>query len=184
MKKLITLCLSLVLACGLLGGCAGLIGPREIDIPLSKLQSGLDRRFPMNNRALELFDIQLSRPQLAVLPDADRVSLAMDALVAPPFLRQSWSGNLVLSGRLYLDPAGGAVLMGEPHVDQFAVAGVDDARQRQLTRVANILMAKVVSDVPLYHFRTEELRYGGVQFVPTRIATTARGVRVTVEPAK
>ena len=179
MKKLLaTLCM---LA---LSGCANLIGPRDIELPLQKLQSGIERRFPMHNRALELFDIELTRPRLSTLPDTGRIALALDASVAPPFLRQSWRGNLALSGRLYIDPVRNAVMMAEPGVDSFTVEGVDEARQRQLLKVANGLMEKVVADVPLYHFRPEELRYGGVQFIPTRIVTGPRGLIVSVEPVR
>ena len=173
----------LALLCGL-AACVSLVGPRDIELPLSKLQSGLDRRFPLNNRVLELFDIQLTRPQLSMLPESGRVALSLDALVAPPFTRQSWRGNLVLSGRIYADAVGGAVLMAEPMLDRFTVDGVDEGKQRQFAKLANVLMANVVSDVPLYHFKPEDLTYGGVRFVPTRITTTARGLLVSVEPVK
>lgn len=175
---------ALILACGLLASCANLAGPRDIAIPLAKLQAGLDRRFPLNNRALELFDIQLSRPQLSLLDGTDRVALSMDALVAPPFLKQSWSGSLALSGRLVVDPARGAVLLTEPHVDRFAVDGVDEARQRQFGRVANVLMNRVVRDVPVYTFRMEDLRYAGVQFIPTRISSRPDALLIRVEPLR
>ena len=184
MHKLVKPFFLLALACALLTSCAGLIGPRDIELPLSKLQSGLDRRFPMHNRALEVFDIELSRPQLTVLPDAGRIALSMDALVAPPFTHKSWRGTMLLSGRLYIDAVRGAILMAEPRVDSFSVDGVDESRQRQLTKVANLMMDKVVNEVPLYHFRPEDLHYGGVQFVPTRITTTPRGLLVSVEPAR
>ena len=177
-KLLIALCL---LA---LSGCAGLIGPRDIELPLAKLQTGLDRRFPLHNRAMELFDIELTRPRLSTLADSGRIALTLDASVAPAFIRQSYRGSLALSGRLYIDPARNAVMMAEPGIDSFVVDGVDEARQRQLAKVANVLMGKVVADVPLYHFRPEELRYGGVQFVPTRIVTNARGLVVSVEPVR
>lgn len=173
-----------LLACGVLASCASLVGPRQIDIPLSRLQAGVERRFPVDNRALELFDIQLSRPQLTLLPGSDRVALSMDARVAPPFIRQSWSGSLALSGRLYVDAARGAVFMTEPQVDRFVVDGVDEARQRQFGKVANVLMSKVIGDVPVYSFRPEDLRYAGVQFVPTRISTTPDALIVTVEPVR
>ena len=170
MKKLLaTLCL---LA---LSGCASLAGPRDIELPLHKLQSGLERRFPIQNRALELFDIELSRPRISTLPDSGRIALTLDASVAPPFLRQSWRGSLALSGRLYIDPARNAVMMAEPGVDSFIVDGIDESRRRQLHKVASALMEKVVADLPLYQLRLDELRYGGVQFVPTRIATSPRG---------
>jgi hypothetical protein len=172
------------LLCGLLASCASLVGPRQIELPLAKLQAGMDRRFPLNNRILELFDVELTRPQLALLPDSGRIALTMDANVAPPFLRKSWSGSMALSGRLFVDAARGAVFMADPRVDRFIVDGVDEARQRQFTKVANVLMDQVIREVPVYSFRLEDLRYAGVQFVPTAISTTPTALVVTVEPLR
>lgn len=180
MKKRILL----ALACAFLTSCAGMVGPRDIDIPLHKLQASLDRRFPISSRILELFDVELTRPQLSVLPDTNRIALNMDVSIAPPFIRQSWRGRLALSGRLYIDPARNAVLMAEPRVDHFTIDGADEARQRQITHVANVLMEKAVGDTPLYHFRPEDLRYAGMQFTPTRVSATGRGLLVSVEPAR
>jgi hypothetical protein len=174
----------LLLAIGILAACASLVGPREVEVPLYKLQAGLDRRFPLNNRALELFDIQLTQPRLELQPDSDRVALTMDASVAPPFLKQSWSGQLAVSGRLYVDAGRGAVLLADPHVDRFVIDGMDEGRQRQLGKVANLLMNKVVRDVPVYLFRMEDLRYAGVQFVPTRIRARPDALVVTLEPVR
>src|SRR4051812_22402301 len=88
-----------VLACMLLASCAGLIGPREVEVPLVKLQAGLERRFPLHQPLLELFDVQMSRPQLSLPEGGERVAIALDLNVAPPFLKQSYSGQLALSGR-------------------------------------------------------------------------------------
>jgi hypothetical protein len=183
MQKFKTLLL-LALAGMLLASCASLVGPRSVELPLHKLQASLDKRFPMNNRVLELFEIDLSRPQLSLDPDQGRVALAVDAMVAPPFLRQSWRGQLALSGRLVIDPVRSVVLLAEPRVERFTVEGVDEARQRQLGRVAGVLLDKVTTDLTLYHFRPEDLRYAGVQFVPTIINVTARGLSVSLEPAR
>ena len=182
--------IAVVLASGLLSACASLIGPRQIEIPLSKLQAGVERLFPVDNRVLDLFDIRLSRPRLTLQAGTDRVALDIDADVAPPFTRQSWRASLALSGRLSVDPARGAVLISAPRVERFAidgvdgVDGVDSARQRQFGKVANAVMNKVIKDVPVYSFRMEELRYAGVQFVPTRITSTADALVVTVEPLR
>jgi hypothetical protein len=186
MQKLIhrTRFLTLLCCMALLSSCASLSGPRQVKLPLAKLQAGIEKRFPLNNRILELFDIQLTRPQLALMADSGRIGLAMDASVAPPFIRQSWRGNMALSGRLYIDAARGAVLMAEPRVDRFAIEGVDASRQRQLEQAANLLMQRAVGDMPIYNFRPEDLRYAGIQFVPTSISTTATGLVVTVEPVK
>ncbi|MDQ1815506.1 DUF1439 domain-containing protein [Massilia sp. CCM 9210] len=184
MKKLLRTCALLALAGSLLASCASVIGPRQIELPLSKLQAGMDRRFPISNRALEIFDIQLHRPQLSLAPGSGRVGVSLEAAVASPFTRQSWRGSLAMSGRPYIDAARNAVLMAEPRVDRFAIDGIDAAQQRDLAAAANVLMNKVVADVAVYNFRPEDLRYAGVQFVPTRIQTTASSLIVTVEPAK
>jgi hypothetical protein len=171
---------ALVGAC-LLSSCASVLGPRQVELPLHKLQSSLDKRFPINERLLDIFDVQLTRPQLLLVPDQDRVALAVDASVAPPFAR-AWAGNVAFSGRLYIDPGRAAVMMAEPRVDRLQLGNPD--AERQLTRVANTLIDTVARDLPVYAFDQSDLRYAGVQFVPTRIQTTRTGLLVTLEPAK
>jgi len=165
----------------LLSSCASVLGPRQVELPLHKLQSSLDKRFPINERLLDIFDVQLTRPQLSLVPDQDRVALAVDASVAPPFAR-AWAGNVAFSGRLYIDPGRAAVMMAEPRVDRLQLGNPD--AERQLTRVANTLIDTVARDLPVYAFDQSDLRYAGVQFVPTRIQTTRTGLLVTLEPAK
>ena len=179
-RRVFLIAASLVAAAAL-SSCASILGPREVDLPLSKLQAGLDRRFPVDNRLLELFDVRLSRPQLAVLP-GDRVSLTVDASVAQSFLRNPLAGNLAFSGRLYVDQAKNGVYLAEPRLERFAISGLDESVSRQLARAANGLLDQAILDIPVYSFRMDELRYAGVQYVPTRIATTATGLRVSLEP--
>jgi hypothetical protein len=168
----------------MLASCASLTGPRQVDIPLSRLQAGLDRRFPVDNHMLELFDVRLSRPQLSILPEADRVGLTVEAEIAPPFLKHPYRGSVAFSGRLYVDPSRSAVFMTEARVDRFDLDGINADASRQFTKLANVVMDNVVRDVPVYSFQVDDLRYAGVQFVPTRIATTGSGLVVTLEPVK
>src|SRR5207253_2276891 len=99
-----------------------------------------------DNRMLELFDVRLSRPQLDILPDSDRIGLTIDADVAPFFMRQSWTGSMALSGRLYVDPQRGGVFMADPRVERLEIGGAEELNQRQLTKVANLVIDKVVRD--------------------------------------
>lgn len=171
------------LLAGLLSSCASLVGPRQVEIPLHKLQAGLERRFPLSHPLMGLFDIRLQRPLLSIQPEADRVALALDASVSPPFARDAWAGSVAFSGRLYVDPGRPAVMMAEPRVDRIAIGASSEA-ERQLARVASSLIDTVVRDNPVYTFDREDLRYAGVQYIPTRIETTRRGLLVTLEPTK
>jgi hypothetical protein len=171
-------------ACGLLASCASMTGPREVDLPLQKLQAGIDRRFPLDNRMLELFDVRLSSPQLSIQDDRDRVALTINADVSPFFARNTWGGSLALSGRLYVDPARQGIYLAEPRVDRLDIGGAELSGQRQIAKIANLVMDEVVRDMPVYSFRMEDLRYAGVQFVPTSIRTVPGALRVRLEPAK
>lgn len=169
---------------GLLASCASIVGPRRVELPQARLQAGLERRFPLHKRMLELFDVQLTRPQLAIMPQSDRVGLTLDVSVAPPFMRQSWRGTMGLSGRLLLDPARNAVLLTETHVDRFDIDGIDAGQSRDLGRAADLLVNQLVRDMAVYTFRPEDLRYAGVQFVPARLETAPGALFVTLEPVR
>jgi hypothetical protein len=171
-----------LIAAGALVACASLLGERQVDVPLEKLQSAIERRFPADQRVLALFDLHLSRPQLALLPD-DRLALTVDASLAQSFLRNALTGSVSVSGRLVLDTQKNQVVLAAPRLERFAISGMDEAVARQVSRAANGVLERALLELPVYSFRPEALRYAGVQYQPTAIATTASGLRVTLVPA-
>jgi hypothetical protein len=173
-----------LIAAAVLGGCLGLLGPRSVEIPLQRLQASLDKKFPLTQRPLALIDIQLSNPKLALQPNTNRMSATMDASVAPVFTSRIWRGTFTLSGLLQLDANRRAVMLAQPQIDQIALEGIDPALSAQVARGAGILAAQILRDTPLYTFGPDDFRYGGSNFVPTRITTTASGLVVTFDPAK
>jgi hypothetical protein len=168
----------------LLVGCAGLLGPREVEIPLARLQASLDKKFPLSQRPMELIDIRLSRPQLSLQPQTNRVSVAMDAAVAPLFTQRIWRGSFTLSGVLQLDPIKHDVVLTQPVIEKIALDGISQSVADQVARAAGMLASQLVKDLPLYHFNPDEFRYGGSNFLPTRIVTKSSGLVVTFEPIK
>ena len=173
----------LLLTLATLGGC-GLLGPRTVEIPLQRLQASLDRKFPITQRPLALIEIKLSNPRLTLQADSNRMSTIMDATVAPAFTSSVWRGNFTLSGILQLDPARRAVLLVDPKIDQITLDGIDPAFSAQVARGAGILAAQILRDTPLYTFGPEDFRYGGSNFLPTKIVTTSTGLVVTFTPTK
>jgi predicted small secreted protein len=173
-----------VMAALFLASCATMLGPRDVEIPLAKLQESIAGRFPFNNRFLELLDIRVTNPRVALQPDSNRILTSMDASIAPPFMNRSWSGNLAVSGQLRFDPARNALVLGEPRVETFNVNGLDPLYANQITRVGSLLAEELLKDIPLYTFRPDELRYGGTTYNPTRITTRSNSLVVTFEPAR
>ncbi|MRW88485.1 DUF1439 domain-containing protein [Duganella sp. FT80W] len=173
-----------LLVAGLLAACAGLIGPREVNLPQERLQTSLDKKFPMHHRALGVFEVELSHPQLAILPENDRVALNVELGVTPLLARQSWHGSMLVSGRLRVDSANNTIYIADAHVDRFNIDNMDEGKRNQLTSVANLLSDQLIRDMPLHTFRPDELRYAGVQFVLTGIDTRPGALVAKVQPAQ
>ena len=184
LKRLLKFAFPLMAAAFLLAACASLIGPREVDLPQERLQHNLDRKFPMRQRVLGVFEVELSHPQLAILAENNRVALNFDLNVTPLLARQAWRGNMTVSGRLNVDSVRNTVYLSEAHVDRFAMDNMDDGKQAQLASVANLLGDNVIKDIAVHTFDPKELRYAGVQFVLTGISTRPGGVVANLRPAE
>ncbi|HEY8607509.1 MAG TPA: DUF1439 domain-containing protein [Noviherbaspirillum sp.] len=168
----------------MLAACATLLGPREVEVPLARIQESLAQRFPFNNRFLELLDIRVTNPQVSLQPASNRILTSMDTAIAPPFLQRSWNGKLAISGQLQIDPSRNAVVLADPRVESFDVDGLDPLYANQVTRIGRLLAEQMLEDFPLYTFRPEELRFAGASYTPTKITTRSSGLVVSFEPVR
>jgi hypothetical protein len=168
----------------LLVSCATLVGSRQVEVPLYKLQNALDKKFPFNNHYLDLLNITVGNPRLVLQPETNRIVIDVDATIAPPFLNRSWKGSFVLSGVPEIDSSRNAVILADPHVDQFTIPGVDAPFAKQLTKVGDVLLEEILRNTPLYTFKPDDFRYAGITFYPTKINATSHSLMITFEPAK
>lgn len=176
--------LAILLATLLLSSCAALIGPRDVEFPLAKLQQSVDKRLPFSQRYLGLFEITADQARLALPAGQNRLSLAADVTVALPLLGKSWRGKMAISGVLALDNPQNAVTLTEPRLDRLTMDGMDDAYAAQVTQIGNLLARQLLANVPLYTFKPDDLRYAGAAFMPTKIGTKPEQLVVTFEPVK
>ena len=167
-----------------LGACASLPGPRDVVIPLARLQSAAERKFPLSQRPMDLIDIRLSNPRVALYPEDNRISVTLDARVAPAFTRRVWQGNFVLSGTLQLDAQQRSIVVVQPRIDRIALDGIDPVLATQVALAAGALAGNILQDMPLVSFASEDLHYGGSTFIPVSIATQAAALVVTFAATK
>lgn len=168
----------------LLISCATLMGPRDVNLPQSKLQASLDRKFPFTQRYYQIFDVTLRNPQLALLPETNRIGLNVDAVLAVPFANKSWQGNMALSGGLLIDQARQAIVLTDTRIDRLNLQGMDNAYAGQLAKIGDQLTRQFLDNLPLYNFKADDFQYAGARFTPTRITTGSNALVVTFEPAK
>ena len=178
MKRLLALSMAVLLA-----ACAALIGPRDVEVPRARLQESLERRFPFNQRYLGLFDVSAVNPRVALLPDQNRISAAMDLSVRPVIgVGGGVRGSLTVSGVPRVDAARGVLLLGEPRVEDLNIDGLERGLGSQLAGIASFLAQTLIGELPVYTFAPGTLRYAGVSFTPVKIVTLSDRVVVTFAP--
>jgi hypothetical protein len=167
-----------------LSGCASLLPPQEIEIPLSRLQQSIHKKFPYTERYFGLLDVTLSNPVLSTQPAADRMLIALDAQVLPPLVKTPWQGELLVSGSLRIDPVRRAVLLTEPRLENIKLDAATGSYTSRLARLGTQLAQDLIGETVLYTFAPDAFVVAGKRFVPTGITTRKDSLVVSFEPAK
>jgi hypothetical protein len=168
----------------LLSGCASLLPPQEIEIPLSRLQQSIQKKFPYTERYFSLLDVTLSNPVLSTQPAADRMLIALDAQVLPPLIKTPWQGELLVSGSLRIDPVRRVVLLTEPRLENIKLDAATGSYTSRVARLGMQLAEDLIGETVLYSFAPDAFVVAGKRFVPTRITTRKDSLVVSFEPAK
>ncbi|WP_454765587.1 DUF1439 domain-containing protein [Cupriavidus campinensis] len=162
-----------------LAGCGGFLN--EYTFSQSQLQAALERKFPFNKRYMELFDIQLANPQLALDAARNRVTVQFDATIDNRlFFRQPLTGRFALDSALRYDPPTHSLVLQDPEVKQFDVQGMPAQFARQLNALGGILSEQLLQDYPLYTFKPEQLRLAGSNAEPGTITVLPDGINVKI----
>ncbi|MGV3742301.1 MAG: DUF1439 domain-containing protein [Burkholderiaceae bacterium] len=168
----------------LLTSCASLLGTRNVELSLAQLQDAMARKFPFDSRYLELVDVRLTNPRLALQPGTNRLITTMDASLTPPFMEKGWTGNFTMSSFLKVDPARRAIMLDDPRMENIAIDGLSGPYANRVAKALGLVAEQFLQNAPLYTFDANDFRYAGAQFLPTKINTTSNGLVVTFEPAR
>ena len=178
------LVLTSLMLLALLSGCASLLPPQEIEIPLSRLQQSVQKNFPFNARYFDLFEVSLGNPVLSLQPTSDRLVLALEARVQPPLIKTPWQGELLISGGLRIDSVRRAVILTEPRLENIKLDATTGTYTSRLARLGSQLAEDLIGERVLYTFAPDAFVVAGKRFVPTGIATRKNSLVVSFEPAK
>lgn len=175
---------ALALAILLLSACAIFNGPRTVLVPTEQLQAAMDKRFPLDMRYLELFDLHATQPKLQLDAQSGRIILTMDVVLAPPFVKRTWKGSIALSGVVQPDDVQRALVVREPRLDAFHIDGFDPEMSRKITRYGGLFAEQLLQGVPIARYDDVRPSYAGADWVPTKIDTRPDGLMLTFEAVR
>jgi hypothetical protein len=154
--------------------------PSHYTFSQQQVQEAVQRKFPYQRTVSQVFDVALSNPVVGMLPDANRVSVKLDARFASPFLQQPVDGVFTLSSELAYDAASRSVILKSPSVDHVSVSGEAQMYTQQINAAAGLLATQLLTNYPIYTFKPEQLQFAGVHYEPGTITILTNGIRVQI----
>ncbi|AHN76476.1 hypothetical protein PPN31119_03387 [Pandoraea pnomenusa] len=166
-----------VFAAGL-AACAGLPFGNDYTFSEAQLQRALDRKFPFDRHVLAVLDVNLSHPRLTLLPERNRLAVAVDATIVHPLGGAPFTGTLAVESALAYDPATMSVVLRDPEVQNFTVDRLPERWSRQLNAAGALIATQLLQGAPIYTFKPEQLNIGGIPRQPGEITVLSHGVNV------
>jgi hypothetical protein len=169
-------------AAATLTGCAGLGGPPVLRFSADEIDNLVARQFPLERRVLELFDLRLTGPKVALLAERNRLATTLEIAARERFLRSEWKGRLAFDAALRWEPSDRSVRLAQVRVQDFAFEGSAGANRSGAERLGGALIERAIEDLSLYTLpaeRAEQLAKSGYR--PAAVTVTSRGVEITFE---
>ena len=168
----------------LLGGCAAVLGPRNIEVSQQRLQELVARRFPVTRRYLELFDVTVAAPRLRLLPEANRIATQLDVNASDRLLRRPMNGTMELNYALRFEPSDNTIRLADVRVDSLMIGDAPGPLQNQLNRIGRLLAEEMLDDQVVHTLRPEDVKNAqGRGYQPGELKVTPRGLMLTLNPS-
>ena len=183
----------IIAASGLtLAGCAVLDRDGTVTLSEREINRLIERRFPIERRLLEVFDVSVSAPRVSLLPDRNRLAALLDLQARERILGSQWGGRLDFDSQLRWEASDHSLRLHQVRVQDLALgagAGGLGAARSVAERLGAAVAERMLEDLSLYTLpperaaRVERLRRAGP--APVAVAVTARGVEITLaDPAR
>ncbi|MDP5009111.1 MAG: DUF1439 domain-containing protein [Glaciimonas sp.] len=153
----------------------------EYTFSLPELQTAIAKKFPVQLRYAEVFDVQVSHPRMTLDSAQNRVITTVDVKVSSALLLPTpLNGKVALSSRLKYDPASRAIQLDAPNVDHVDVNGLPAQYIQQLNAIGAVVAQQVLQGYPIHTFAAEDLRIANKAFEPGAITVQSDGIAVQI----
>jgi len=167
----------------LLTGCAGLVGTHDIDISESQLTLLLARQFPMERKVLEVIDLNITNPQLTLLPQGNRVGTELDVTALDRLFGSSAMGHVKLDYGLRFQPSDHTIRMTQVRVRELTLSSGSNELRGAAQRIGGLVAENALENLVLYRMKpgqADEMDRLGL--VASPITVTPTGLHMSVSP--
>ena len=181
-RRRVALLAAAVFAAGF-AGCSSLVGTRTVSLSESELTLLLARQFPMERKVLEVLDLQVTNPQLRLLPDTNRIGTELDVSALDRLFGSQAQGHVKLDYGLRFEPSDHTIRMTQVHVRDLSLQSGSNALHGAAQRIGTLVAENVLENLTLYKMKpaqADEMNRLNLEASP--ITVTAQGISMTVSP--
>ena len=177
------LCAGLLAMLALLSGCAGLVGTHDVDISESQLTLLLARQFPMDRKVLEVIDLNISNPQIALIPQANRIGTELDVTAVDRLFGSSATGHVKLDYGLRFQPSDHTIRMTQVRVRDLTLSSGSNNLRGAAQRIGGLVAENALENLVLYRMKPAQAdEMDRLALVASPITVTPQGLHMTVSP--
>ena len=174
----------IVLVVFVLAACATLGGDRTVNVTGDQIAQKLNEKLALPISLLKVFDVSLSNSVVTFDKTTGRMITTMDSKLSSNLFDKSLAGKLGISGKLRFDAATSTVVLDEPKVENFNIAGAGGKYNDLLNAMAKTLGGEMLNGLTLYTVKPEDLKFGGTSYSPKDMVVTDNGLQLTLSPTK
>ena len=162
-------------------GCAS-TGPKTFSISEQSLQSKLAQHIDKPITLMKVIHIQLSNPSVKLDEKTNRLNAFIDTQFKSPWLSKALNGKMHISGMLNYIESEQSVILDQAKVESIKINGLDEKHNEALSTLAQQIGGELLSNLPLYRVKPEDLRYGNTDYLPQSFKIIGNQLQVTLSP--
>lgn len=170
----------------LMTGCASLLRPDAVTLSEAELARLMARSFPLDRRVLEVLDLRVEAPRLALLPERNRVGVQAAVQGRDRLFGGAWTARLDFDSQLRFEIADQSLRLSAVRVHGLVLdAGerADGGQDALVRRVGPVLAERLLEGLVIYRLspeRAQALARQGVR--PSAVQITPAGVEIRFAP--
>ncbi|MFS4550461.1 DUF1439 domain-containing protein [Comamonas resistens] len=160
-------------------GCSGKSMPSSVSVSQQKLQEMVSSRFPRQFPVAGLLHLNLSAPQLLMVPERNAINAQIPAELSGKVLKEKYSGLLNVDFSLRYEPTDRTLRAYQIKVNSLSMDGLAPALSDMLATYSTALAEQAMGQVVLYQLQDKELALvEAMAMEPGTITVTPQGLTV------
>ncbi len=179
------LCAGVLALMALMSGCAALIGTHDVDISESQLALLLARQFPMERKVLEVVELDITNPQITLIPEGNRVGTELDVSALDRLFGSSAMGHVKLDYGLRFQASDHTIRMTQVRVRELTLSSGSNNLRGAAQRLGGLVAENALENLVLYRMKPAQAdEMDRLDLVASPITVTAQGLHMTVSPRR